>query len=224
LTRNTCWADRLIPGLSRPSQPRRGDRKRNGQPNSQPRRGDSRPRQPTQWSRRHRPRLGAPRPRGLLPPLRGFLIVGGPVTWGYSVRIFGAELRGGIAGWVAAAGLLRGAARRGARRSARELRAAPPEGCSAGCARPGKARLEERGVPPLRSDAIRRQSPDTIPRAPRNLPLPSFSPPARESETASGTPTTPSSPPAARRRTSSKRGNALFPEGSFPPAMPFVSG
>jgi len=61
------------------------------------------------------------------------------------------------------------------------------------------------GVPPLGPDAIRRQSPDTVPPRSKKSPAPSFSPPARESETTSGMPTTPSSPPSARRRTSSKR-------------------
>jgi hypothetical protein len=60
-----------------------------------------------------------------------------------------------------------------------------------------KARLEERGVPPLGPDAIRRQSPDTIPPRSKKSPAPLF--------LAASTPTTPSSPPSARRRTSSKR-------------------
>ena len=90
-----------------------------------------------------------------------------------------------------------------------------------------KARLEERGIPPPGPDALRRQSPDTIP--PRSKEISGSSLPRRQQES----PRRPPErllllprrlPPAAADELKAGHRNALFPEGSFPPAMPFVSG
>jgi hypothetical protein len=89
-----------------------------------------------------------------------------------------------------------------------------------------KAWLEERGVPPLGPDAIRRQSPDTIPPRSKKSPAPLFL--AASKRVRDDLRNAYYSFLAAFREAADelKAGNrnALFPEGSFPPAMPFVSG
>ena len=82
------------------------------------------------------------------------------------------------------------------------------------------------GVPPLGPDAIRRQSPDTIPPRSKKSPAPLFL--AASKRVRDDLRNAYYSFLAAFREAADelKAGNrnALFPEGSFPPAMPFVSG
>jgi hypothetical protein len=89
-----------------------------------------------------------------------------------------------------------------------------------------KVRLDEKGVPPLGPDAIRRQSPDTIPPRSKKSPAPLFL--AASKRVRDDLRNAYYSFLAAFREAADelKAGNrnALFPEGSFPPAMPFVSG
>jgi len=89
-----------------------------------------------------------------------------------------------------------------------------------------KTRLEERGVPPLGPDAIRRRSPDTIQPRSKKSPAPLFL--AASKRVRDDLRNTYYSFLAAFREAADQlkvgNRNALFPEGSFPPAMPFVSG
>jgi hypothetical protein len=89
-----------------------------------------------------------------------------------------------------------------------------------------KARIEEKGVSPLGPDAVRRQSPETIPPRSKKSPAPFFL--AASKRVRDDLRNAYYSFLAAFREAADqlKEGNrnARFPEGSFPPAMPFVSG
>jgi hypothetical protein len=89
-----------------------------------------------------------------------------------------------------------------------------------------KVRLEEKGILPLGPDAIRRQSPETLPPRSKKSPAPLFL--AASKRIRDDLRNAYYSFVAAFREAADqlKAGNrnALFPEGSFPPAMPFVSG
>ena len=89
-----------------------------------------------------------------------------------------------------------------------------------------KARLEEKSVPSLEPDAIRRQSPDTIPPRSKKSPAPLFL--AASKRVRDDLRNAYYSFLAAFREAADElkvgNRNALFPEGSFPLAMPFVSG
>jgi hypothetical protein len=85
---------------------------------------------------------------------------------------------------------------------------------------------EGEGIPPLGPDAIRRQSPETIPPRSKKSPAPLFL--AASKRIRNDLRNAYYSFVAAFREAADqlRKGNrnALFPEGSFPPAMPFVSG
>jgi hypothetical protein len=89
-----------------------------------------------------------------------------------------------------------------------------------------KARLKDKGIPPLGPDAIRRQSPETIPPRSKKSSAPLFL--AASKRIRNDLRDAYYSFVAAFREAADqlRKGNrnALFPEGSFPPAMPFVSG
>jgi len=89
-----------------------------------------------------------------------------------------------------------------------------------------KARNEEKGVPPLGPDAVRRQSPETIPPRSKKSPAPFFlaaSKRVRDDLRRAYCSFVAAFREAAEELKAGNR-NACFPEGSFPPAMPFVSG
>jgi hypothetical protein len=77
-----------------------------------------------------------------------------------------------------------------------------------------KARIDEKGIPPLERTPTAARVRTLSLLAPRNLPLPSF---RRQQETNSGSPTTPSWLPSVRRPTSSRQeiGMRSSPKGAF---------
>jgi hypothetical protein len=89
-----------------------------------------------------------------------------------------------------------------------------------------KARIEKKGVAPLGPDAVRRQSPETIPPRSKKSPAPFFL--AASKRVRDDLRNAYYSFVAAFREAAAelKAGNrnACFPEGSFPLAMPFVTG